>query len=344
MSAATATLEQKPLNAEANAGPNEFKYAPTRGPATAPPLAPKGRATGDIEESYHFGRVLGMGSHSVVRAVTDKETGVQWACKCLTVELPSGRSSTHSHKNPSNVARPRTLQAVYLEIDIMFRMQHQGVAQIREWFQEGDKVWIILEYCRGKDFLQSIACTPSGRLSEAESRSVTVQLLEVLQYVHGHDIVHRDLKLDNVMCVPSSTGEKHVKLLDFSLAADTLNGPLTTACGTSYYAAPEVITSEESDGYSKQCDMWSLGVMLFVMLCGEMPFFSEDNGELYERVKSGNYDMDTPLWSSVSGDAKDLVCRMLDVHPESRISSIDALKHPWARAERDLNQQPTRSK
>ena len=331
------TLEQQQPLAEA-AGPyDEYTQgykAPA--PATAPPMAPKGRATGAIEDRYYFGRVLGMGSHSVVRAVTDKETGTQWACKCLTVEL-LGSSRSHVRTSSSaaspapNVARPRPLQAVYLEIDLMFRLQHEGVAQIREWFQEGEKVSIILEYCRGKDFLQSIACTPSGRLSEAESRSVTVQLLEVLRHVHDHDVVHRDLKLDNVMCVPSSKG-KQVKLLDFSLAADTLDGPLTTACGTSYYAAPEVITCETSDGYSKQCDMWSLGVMLFVMLCGEMPFFSEDTVELYERVKAGKYDMDTPSWSSVSSDAKDLICRMLDVNPESRISSIDALKHSWALA------------
>jgi len=333
MSTATApiALEQQPLAEAAGA----YEYTPPA-PATAPPLAPKGRATGDIEDRYYFGRVLGMGSHSVVRAVTDKETGLQWACKCLTVELPGsfGNSrfpSTSSPKSSPNVARPRPLQAVYLEIDLMFRLQHDGVAQIREWFQEGEKVSIILEYCRGKDFLQSIASTPSGRLSEAESRSIAVQLLETLRYVHDLDIVHRDLKLDNVMCVQSSQG-KRAKLLDFSLAADTLDGPLTTACGTSYYAAPEVISCESSDGYSKQCDMWSLGVMLFVMLCGEMPFFSEDTVELYERVKAGKYDMDTPSWSSVSEDAKDLICRMLDVDPVSRISSIDALKHPWALA------------
>ena len=335
MSAAAAPIALEQPLAEASGFPYEYEYK-SPAPTTAPPMAPKGRATGHLEDRYYFGRVLGMGSHSVVRAVTDKETGVQWACKCLTVELPSTSScsevTTSSRTTCApNVARPRPLQAVYLEIDLMFRLQHDGVAQIREWFQEGEKVSIILEYCKGKDFLQSIACTPSGRLSEAESRSVTVQLLEVLQYVHDHDIVHRDLKLDNVMCVASSQG-KRVKLLDFSLAADTLDGPLTTACGTSYYAAPEVITCESSDGYSKQCDIWSLGVMLFMMLCGEMPFFSEDTVELYERVKAGKYDMETPSWSSVSTDAKDLICRMLDVNPESRISSIDALKHPWALA------------
>jgi len=262
-----------------------------------------------------------MGAHSVVRSVTELSTGKQWACKCLKVhhEASSARSSGQ--------AQTRSLDAVFREIDVLNRVQHQGVVQMREYFIEGNQIYIILERVTGRELLDAVMASESGHLSEQEARHIFVQILEAVHYLHSRDVVHRDLKLENIV-QNKKGGKEEVKIVDFGLAAVAKGSSLKGACGTPYYAAPEVVSDVD---YGPACDMWSVGVVLYAMLSGSVPFFCSCAEEVGKLICSGEVNLTGEVWDSVSEDAKNLVSRMLVVNPGHRITAAEALDHTWTR-------------
>jgi len=156
------------------------------------------------------------------------------------------------------------------------------------------------------------------------------QLLNGVYYLHEHDIVHRDLKPENILL--DSRG--NVKISDFGLARfDTTQ--MQSLCGTPQYVAPEVIrlgfgvVSPENGGYGKGVDMWSLGVSLYHMLTSQLPFLEKDRNILFKKIEQGCYSFPSELWIGISEEAKDLVRRLLDINPKSRITAEQALCHPW---------------
>lgn len=268
-----------------------------------------------------MGRVLGMGAHSVVRSAWDLETGEEWACKCMKV-----KDAFNGGNRREGEAKPRDLADIYQEIRLLNDVKHEGVARFREWFEDDGNVYVIIERVKGHELLKSLMETQAGHFSEDEARAVMLQLLEVIRHLHRKDVVHRDLKLENVVQSGST-----VKVLDFGLATYYARGSLLTEpCGTLYYTAPEVLSSQKS-GYGKECDLWSVGVMLFAMLCGRMPFFAMEQPEVHNLIIAGDYSLDTPAWAAVSAEAKDLVAQMLNVDPSKRITATAALDHPWSR-------------
>ena len=286
---------------------------------------PPGLSTSPFESRYTMGRLLGMGSHSVVRSAFDNETGEELACKCLRLLSPG--ESPSSAVAASGSARPRSRDAIYRELWILHRVQCPGTARVKEFFEEGKDVFVLMERVRGQELMEALMSSTCGHFSEAESRDVTTQLLQSLATLHERNIVHRDLKFENIVQTGSSKGHKNVKIIDFGLAAYLPDGPLVESCGTPYYVAPEVL--RQQNPYGTECDLWSLGVLLFAMLSGHMPFFSESIPQLFEMIAAGEYSFSQPAWDCVSDDAKDLVKQLLTVKPSDRISAQDALGHPW---------------
>jgi len=171
-----------------------------------------------------------------------------------------------------------------------------------------------------------------GKLSEEESRKIFVQLLHGLKYLHERNIVHRDIKPENILlCDKNLT----VKLADFGLAKIIGEDSFTTSlCGTPSYVAPEILENQKNRKYSKAVDIWSLGVVLYICLCGFPPFSDELCTEdfpynLSQQIKLGLFDYPTPYWSDISDEALDLIDRMLTVDPEQRITVQRILDHPW---------------
>ena len=150
-------------------------------------------------------------------------------------------------------------------------------------------------------------------------------MLSAINYCHTRNIVHRDLKPENLLL--DRTGEQtRVTIIDFGTAGSFTPGvKMTQKYGTPYYIAPEVLKRS----YDHKCDLWSCGVILYILLCGYPPFNGQTDKKIIEAVLLGDYTLDEPEWQSVSDQAKDLVSKLLKNNPEQRISALDALNHPW---------------
>merc|ERR1719295_249003 len=169
--------------------------------------------------------------------------------------------------------------------------------------------------------------------SEKEAAHVVRKVAEGLDHVHSAKIVHRDLKPDNLMYLDNSPNS-NIMLIDFGLAGDAKDGPLSTPCGTAHYVAPEVLVSMP---YGSKSDMWSLGVIIYMLLCGFPPFFDAQGNQkrLYKLIKLGKYRFPPPYWDYVSENAKDLVRSLLVLDPEKRFSAEQTLAHQWLRRSAD---------
>jgi len=162
--------------------------------------------------------------------------------------------------------------------------------------------------------------------SEKEAAETFRPIVDAIRYCHEMDIIHRDLKPENLL-YETKDEASIIKVSDFGLARYVQSNELaSTAVGTPGYVSPEII---QGQGYGKETDCWSLGVILYVMLCGFPPFFADDNAELFEMIKKADYDFPEDFWAEVSEEAKDLVKRLLTVDKASRLTSEQILSHPW---------------
>eukprot|EP00128_Syssomonas_multiformis_P016254 Colp12_sorted_trinity150504_noHs@10739 len=159
---------------------------------------------------------------------------------------------------------------------------------------------------------------------------------EAVGYLHSHDIVHRDLKPENILFATQDQSSD-VMVADFGLSK-LVNDEhvLHTACGTPNYVAPEVLRQQ---GYGKPIDMWSIGVISYILLCGYPPFYDENDAVLFQKIMKGRFEFNAPYWNSISDSAKDLISKLLVVNPDERLTADQVLQHPWLREDnaRDIN-------
>jgi calcium/calmodulin-dependent protein kinase I len=221
------------------------------------------------------------------------------------------------------------------EVEIMGRVDNENCVKLYEMYDSKDYIFLCVELCTGGELFDRIVSayeTDNGSFSEAQAAAVVKQVASGLKYLHTQGIVHRDLKPENLL-FQDKTEYSQVKITDFGLAKYTSGpqaSPMTTACGTPGYVAPEVISGTE---YDSKVDMWSLGVITYVILCGFPPFYHENHAELFKAIKSCNYEFVAPFWDNVSEGAKDLITKLLVVNPEVRLSAEQVLEHPWVRGE-----------
>eukprot|EP00826_Nyctotherus_ovalis_P015686 TRINITY_DN14481_c0_g1_i1.p1 TRINITY_DN14481_c0_g1~~TRINITY_DN14481_c0_g1_i1.p1 ORF type:complete len:212 (+),score=42.90 TRINITY_DN14481_c0_g1_i1:83-637(+) len=177
-----------------------------------------------------------------------------------------------------------------------------------------------MEFIKGRSLLKYIKSQPEKRLDESESAHILSQILSALKYCHSHNIVHRDIKLENVILDDSL----NVKLIDFGFSAFELPPKkLRTFCGTPSYLCPEIVARWEYSG--RAADMWALGVLLCVMLCGRFPFRGASEGELFREIMMGTCGVP----SFVSDGGKRLIVKLLRYEPERRLSAEEAIKDPF---------------
>ena len=162
-------------------------------------------------------------------------------------------------------------------------------------------------------------------IDEQEASCILIDITNAVKYLHEMQIVHRDIKPENFLLFQLPNGENTVKLCDFGLAADARQ-LLTEVCGSPSYVAPEVLRMEN---YGLPVDIWSCGIVTYVLLCHFPPFFADDTRQLFRKIIKGNYDFPSPYWDNISDDAKDLVSQMLIMNTDNRIKAKDVLLHPW---------------
>ncbi|XP_026809417.1 serine/threonine-protein kinase GE16371 [Rhopalosiphum maidis] len=258
---------------------------------------------------YTIGDRLGDGNFAVVYRCFDKRNNAEYALKVIKI-----------------IEVPQMSQMIENELSILKSISHPNIINLISDLVTNTDVYLITELVSGGDLFEAIArCTD---FSERDIRLMTRNLASALAYLHGLDIVHRDVKPENLLVEYDINGHVlHLKLADFGLS-QKVNEPLYMVCGTPTYVSPEILTQ---DGYGVKIDIWAAGVILYILLCGFPPFVSENNiqEDLFNDILSGTYGFPEPYWDNVSEEAKDLVCSMLQSNPSLRFSAEDVLDHPW---------------
>jgi len=213
----------------------------------------------------------------------------------------------------------------------MKKVEHPNVLRLQEVFETDETITLVMELVTGGELFYKIV--EKGNYSEKDASSIVRQMIKGVDYLHSQGIAHRDLKPENLLCAGESVdGEEYkpfrVVIADFGLSKIFEGGEqLETSCGTPDYVAPEVITAEGS--YDKSVDMWSCGVITYVLLCGFSPFLSSTQTGLFEKIIKVEYDFPDPEWTNISPNAKDFIKHLLVKDPKTRYTATECIEHPW---------------
>lgn len=268
-----------------------------------------------VEIRYEVGRIIGDGNFAVVREGVDRRTKNRFALKLIDKKRCQGKEVV-----------------LESEVQVLSRLRHPNVVKLYDVIDANSILCLVLELVEGGDLFDAIAA--AGKFSELEAKRMTSDLASALTYLHSLNIVHRDVKPENLFVVNLPDGMRSLKLGDFGLAEET-HEPLYTVCGTPTYVAPEILLET---GYGLKVDVWAMGVILFILLCGYPPFVSptNDQEELFEIILSGQFEFASPYWDDASRPAKDLIALMLQTDPELRYSAAEVLQHPWSTDEDEV--------
>ncbi|XP_015282760.1 PREDICTED: serine/threonine-protein kinase Chk2 [Gekko japonicus] len=271
----------------------------------------------ELREKYIISKTLGSGACGEVKLAFEKTT-----CRKVAIKIIN-KSRFMTDTLPEN-ERPFNVST---EVEILKKVDHPCLMKIVDFF-EGEDFYIVLELMEGGELFDRVL--PPARLSEATCKFYFYQMLLAVQYLHEHGIIHRDLKLENVLL---SSPEENclIKITDFGqskiLGETSL---MQTLCGTPNYLAPEVLSSAGTAGYGRSVDCWSLGVILFMCLSGYPPFSDQNPQQpMREQITHGKYFFCADKWKRVSKEAFDLVQKLLTVDVDKRFKIAQALEHPW---------------
>ena len=305
-------------------------------------------------EDYHKVSELGTGSFAVVYKVVHVESGIEYAMKVMEKKklLKGVGGSAAAARGGGGLQYAELRDKVLSEARILRTVDHPHVIRFVDIFETEQHLHLVMELVEGKELFEALV--DKGPFAEPDARAIMHQLLTALKYLHARHIVHRDLKPENILLQtppPSSPASLPcVKIADFGLAKLVgTQSKAATFCGTPQYFAPEVLESRNSRrGYDTACDMWSVGVLMYVLLSSLQPFAddSEEGGApqvtdgapqltIYEKIREGvsAAHFAEPIWEKISSAAKHLICQLLVVDPKQRISVEAALNHPWMRGE-----------
>eukprot|EP01063_Lacrimia_lanifica_P010949 TRINITY_DN1770_c0_g3_i1.p1 TRINITY_DN1770_c0_g3~~TRINITY_DN1770_c0_g3_i1.p1 ORF type:complete len:530 (+),score=174.90 TRINITY_DN1770_c0_g3_i1:77-1591(+) len=286
----------------------------------------------ELKRNFRIGRELGKGAYATVYHVTDA-AGKEYAAKIMDKTRLGDKG----------------LQQVKDEVKVLRAMNHPNVIQCKACLEDRSSLIIVMNLVKGGELSKRLA--KLKHYSERTACELAKNLFQILAYIHSVGIVHRDLKPENLLLSEEQKDSAprlpdneltNIILADFGFAEINHGTPLKRACGTPYYIAPELLQTgvfNKMTGYiPPPCDMWSAGVVLYVLLCGFPPFrvprdTRDAKGKLFRQIVSGKVVFDKGTsWDAVSHEAKDLVRKMLVVDPDRRLTAQQALGHPWFRS------------
>ncbi|OII71297.1 calcium calmodulin dependent protein kinase [Cryptosporidium ubiquitum] len=262
---------------------------------------------GHLSEMYQRVKKLGSGAYGEVLLCRDKVTHVERAIKII-------RKTSVSTSSNSTLLE---------EVAVLKLLDHPNIMKLYDFFEDKRNYYIVMECYKGGELFDEII--HRMKFNEVDAAVIIRQVLSGVTYLHKHNIVHRDLKPENLL-LESKDKDAMIKIVDFGLSAVFENQKkMKERLGTAYYIAPEVLRKK----YDEKCDVWSIGVILFILLAGYPPFGGQTDQEILKKVEKGKYTFDSPEWKSVSEGAKDLIKQMLQYDSQRRISAQQALEHPW---------------
>ena len=267
-------------------------------------------SSSNFEREYKRIKFLGEGSYASVYQVQNRYTGSICAMKVIKKKFASSSTEEKEIRN---------------EINILRMMDHPNILKLFEFYSNQKEFSIVTELCPLGELFDQII--DKGPFDEKYSAYILYQIFSAVNYCHKMNIVHRDLKPENILIVNKDENEyPFIKVCDFGTSKIFESGFVERkVVGSSYYIAPEVLNKR----YNEKCDIWSCGVIMYILLSQRPPFGGRDDYEIMETVKTGKYDLTSPPFDTISEEAKDLIRKALTMDPTKRISAEEALNHPW---------------
>jgi len=276
---------------------------------------------GTLDDYYKIDKKkLGEGSYGAVSKGTNKGTGAVRAIKAI----PKAKVA--------DVTRSQQ------EVDIQSQLDHPNIVKLYEVFTDAKMYYLVMELCSGGELFDRIVAASdaadedSGPRAFTERKAATYmeQILGAMSYIHANNFVHRDIKPENFL-MQNEGDDAQIKVIDFGLAKTFIANSgdvMKTKAGTPYYVAPEVLSGK----YDEKCDVWSCGIIAYILLCGYPPFYGDSDSDILKAVKKGAFEFPEEDWKYVSGDAKDVISKMLTKDKSKRPSASEILQHRWMSA------------
>lgn len=276
----------------------------------------------DFDARYTIGKLLGHGQFGYTYVATDKANGDRVAVKRI-------------EKN--KMILPIAVEDVKREVKILEALTgHENVVQFHNAFEDDSYVYIVMELCEGGELLDRILAKKDSRYSEKDAAKVVRQMLKVAAECHLHGLVHRDMKPENFL-FKSTKEDSPLKATDFGLSDFIKPGKkFQDIVGSAYYVAPEVLRRKSGP----ESDVWSIGVITYILLCGKRPFWDKTEDGIFKEVLKNKPDFRRKPWPTISNGAKDFVKKLLVKDPRARLTAAQALSHPWVREGGDASEIP----
>ncbi|CAN1290204.1 Calcium-dependent protein kinase 17 [Linum perenne] len=294
-------------------GPPHASPKPSKNAPIGPVL---GRPMEDVKSIYSIGKELGRGQFGVTHLCTNKANGQQYACKTIAKR---------------KLVNKEDLEDVRREVQIMHHLTGQpNIVELKGAYEDKHSVHLIMELCAGGELFDRIIA--KGHYTERAAASLLRTIVEIVHTCHSMGVIHRDLKPENFLLLNKDESSP-LKATDFGLSVFYKPGEVfKDIVGSAYYIAPEVLKRK----YGPEADIWSIGVMLYILLCGVPPFWAgtyfineESEHGIFNAILRGHVDFTSDPWPSISPQSKDLVRKMLNSDPKQRLSASQVLNHPW---------------
>lgn len=268
----------------------------------------------DISEHYDMeDHRVGAGAYGHVFTARQKQTGMQVAIKKVLIFEPDQKKRLDT------------------EAEIMKDLDHPNICKLMETYEKGRFMFFVMEYLKGKDVLERMMAMDDQKFGEREASNIINQTALALHHAHKRGIAHRDIKPDNLVFVSEEEGDTFVKVVDWGLGSYFNDTNMKSAVGSYAYCVPEILTkklSRFSKGYTAACDLWSLGIMTYVLLCGHPPFRGEAS-KLLKLAKEEKLIPEDNIWKALSSESKDFIRCLLKAKPQKRLKFQQVLSHPW---------------
>ncbi|XP_072988536.1 calcium-dependent protein kinase 12 [Typha latifolia] len=274
----------------------------------------------DVTDHFLLDKELGRGHFGITYLCTERSSGRKYACKSVSKKKLASKSDIEDMRR---------------EVTILQHLSGQpNIVEFKGAYEDQESVHLVMELCSGGELFDRIIA--KGSYSERKAAAICRDIVTVVSVCHFMGVMHRDLKPENFLLV-SKDEDAQLKATDFGLSVFIEEGKVyKDVVGSAYYVAPEVLQRN----YGKEIDVWSAGVILYILLCGVPPFWAETEKEIFEEILKGDIDFKSAPWPSISHGAKDLIRKMLTQDPKKRITADEALQHSWLRVDGEASDKP----